>query len=135
MEEYKQIQEAVNSILNIQSFIKRKAQRGGIEKKREIFVMIINMIDEAIVRSNIAYSDLEIDTAKYDEKFYSIIDYLLLMSYGPECYDLISFYLWERMDEDGNSLALVDTFGNHIEFKSPYDLWDLMIKINPKINK
>jgi len=97
--------------------------------------MIINMIDEAIVRSNIAYSDLEIDTAKYDEKFYSIIDYLLLMSYGPECYDLISFYLWERMDEDGNSLALVDTFGNHIEFKSPYDLWDLMIKINPKINK
>jgi hypothetical protein len=132
MEEYKSIQEAVNSALNIQSFIKRKAQRGP-EKKKETFVRVINMLEEAIVRSNLLYNELEMDMAKYDEKFYSIIDYLIFSTYGPDCYDLISFYLWERMDEDGQPLTLVDTFGNEISMNSPYDLWDLIIKINPKI--
>jgi hypothetical protein len=133
MEEYKNIQDAVNSVLNVQSFVKRKLQRSGVEKKRESFVKIINTIEEAIVRSNIMYTDLEMDMAKYDERFYSVIDYLLLISYGPECYDLISFYLWERIDENGQALSLVDTQGNEINMQSPYDLWDMMIKINPKI--
>jgi cell division protein FtsI/penicillin-binding protein 2 len=67
MEEFKSIQEAVNSVLNIQSFIKRKQQRGP-EKKKESFVRLINMIEETIVRSNIMFADLEMDMAKYDEK-------------------------------------------------------------------
>ena len=108
MEEYKNIQGAVNTILNVQSFVKRKSQRGGVEKKRESFVKIINMIEESIVRSNIMYNELEMDMAKYEEKFYAVIDYLLLTTYGPECYDLVSFYLWERMDESGQSLSLIE---------------------------
>ena len=132
MEEFKSIQEAVNSVLNIQSFIKRKQQRGP-EKKKESFVRLINMIEETIVRSNIMFADLEMDMAKYDEKFYTVIDYLLLSTYGPDCCDLISFYLWERMNEDGEALTLVDTFGNEINMKSPYDLWELIIKVNQKI--
>lgn len=132
MEEYKIIQEAVNSALNIQSFIKRKAQRGP-EKKKETFVRVINMLEEAIIRSNLLYNELDMDMAKYDEKFYSVIDYLMFSTYGPDCYDLISFYLWERMDENGQPLTLIDTFGNEISMNSPYDLWDLIIKINPKI--
>ena len=132
MEEYKNIQDAVNSVLNVQSFVKRKSQKGP-EKKRESFVRVVNMIEEAIVRSQIMYTDLDMDMAKYDERFYSVIDYLLLTSYGPECYDLISFYLWERMDQNGESLSLVDSQGNEINMQSPYDLWDMMIKINPKL--
>lgn len=132
MEEYKNIQSAVNSVLNVQSFVKRKSPKGP-EKKRESFIRILNMMEEAIVRSSIMYTDLEIDMAKYDEKFFSVIDYLLLSSYGPQCYDLISFYLWERIDENGEAQSLIDSQGQEINMQSPYDLWDLMIKINPKL--
>lgn len=132
MEDFKNIQEAVNSVLNIQSFIKRKTQRGP-EKKKETFVRIINMLEETIVRSNIMYTDLQIDMSKYDEKFYTVIDYFILSMYGPDCFDLISFYLWERINDEGEPLTLVDTFGNEINMASPYDLWDLVVKINPKL--
>jgi hypothetical protein len=132
MEDFKNIQEAVNSVLNIQSFIKRKTQRGP-EKKKETFVRIINMLEETIVRSNIMYTDLQIDMSKYDEKFYTVIDYFILSTYGPDCFDLISFYLWERISDEGEPLTLVDTFGNEINMASPYDLWDLVVKINPKL--
>ena len=132
MEDFKNIQEAVNSVLNIQSFIKRKTQRGP-EKKKETFVRIINMLEETIVRSNIMYTDLQIDMSKYDEKLYTVIDYFILSMYGPDCFDLISFYLWERINDEGEPLTLVDTFGNEINMASPYDLWDLVVKINPKL--
>jgi hypothetical protein len=134
MEDYKNIQSAVNSVLNVQSFVKKKADpKRSPEKKRDSFVRIITLLESAIVRSNIMFSDIEIDTAKYDERFYEVIDYLLLSNYGQPCYELISFYLWERMDENGQSLSLIDSQGNEINMKSPYDLWDLMVKINPKI--
>jgi transposase-like protein len=84
MEDFKNIQEAVNSVLNIQSFIKRKTQRGP-EKKKETFVRIINMLEETIVRSNIMYTDLQIDMSKYDEK--------VLHSYRL----LYSFNVWSRL--------------------------------------
>ena len=134
MEDYKNIQSAVNSVLNVQSFVKKKAeQKRSPEKKRDSFVRIITMLESAIIRSNIMFSDIEIDTSKYDEKFYEVIDYLLLANYGVPCYELISFYLWERMDENGQPLSLIDSQGNEINMKSPYDLWDLMVKVNPKI--
>jgi hypothetical protein len=103
------------------------------ERKRDSFVRIINLLESAIVRSNIMFSDIEIDMAKYDERFYEVIDHLILASYGQECYELISFYLWERLDEDGQPLSLIDTHGKEINLQSPHDLWDLMVKINPKI--
>lgn len=133
MEDYKNIQSAVNAVLNVQSFVKKKSSTKAPEKKRDSFVRIITMLEAAIVRSNIMFSDIEVDMAKYDEKFYEVIDYLILTSYGTQCYELISFYLWERMDENGQPLALIDTQGNEINMQSPHDLWDLMIKINPKL--
>jgi hypothetical protein len=133
VEDYKNIQTAVNSVLNVQSFIKKKLSLKGPENKRDSFVRIITILESSIVRSNIIYSDIEIDMSKYDEKFYEVIDHLFLTSYGQECYELISFYLWERMDENGQPLSLVDSRGVEINMQSPHDLWDLMIKINPKI--
>jgi hypothetical protein len=133
MEDYKNIQNAVNSVLNVQSFVKKKTIQKISEKKRDSFVRIITLLDSAIIRSNILFSDIELDMSRYDEKFYEVIDHLLLSSYGEECYELISFYLWERMDENGQPLSLIDSQGVEINMKSPYDLWDLMVKINPKI--
>ena len=47
MEDYKNVQDAVNSVLNVQSFVKKKAPRESMkrEKKRETFVRMINRLE------------------------------------------------------------------------------------------
>lgn len=134
MEDYKNVQSAVDSILNVSSIIKRK-KRSNVDKKKEMFVQMINNLEQAISRSNIAYVDLEMDMSRYDEKFYVIIDILLYMGFGPQCSELLSYYLWDRILPDGSILPLFDENGNEITINSAYDLWDLVVRINPKVTE
>lgn len=132
MEDYKNVQSAVDSILNVSSNIKRK-KRSNTDKKKELFVQMINNLEQAISRSNIAYVDLEMDMSRYDEKFYVVIDILLYMGFGPQCQELLSYYLWDRILPDGSILPLYDENENEITINSAYDLWDLVVRLNPKV--
>lgn len=132
MEAYKNVQSAVDSILNVSSNVKRK-KKSNTDKKKELFVQMINNLEQAISRSNIAYVDLEMDMSRYDEKFYVVIDILLYMGFGPQCQELLSYYLWDRILPDGSILPLYDENENEITINSAYDLWDLIVRINPKV--
>jgi hypothetical protein len=134
MQDYKNVQGAVDKLLNVSSFVKRK-KRKETDKKKELFVQMINHLEQAISRSNIAYVDLEMDMSRYDEKFYVIIDILLYMGFGPECSELLSYYLWDRIMPDGAVVPLYDEQGGEIVLNSAYDLWDLVCKVNPKVGQ
>jgi hypothetical protein len=60
---------------------------------------------------------------------------LLLAKYGKECFELISFYLWERLNPDQTFNTLIGPEGEEITLQSPLDLWNLMLKVNPKLEK
>jgi len=62
---YKQIQSAVDNILNVSTIVRRKKKTES-DKKRELFFQIITAIEEIQVRQNIMYLDLKLDFANYD---------------------------------------------------------------------
>lgn len=129
---YKNISSAVESILGINCIVRRRKQTED-DKRREVFVQVINWIEESIVRSNICYMETGIDYSHYDDKFLSIIDALLYMNFGSEAAELISFYIWDRMNEDGTLIPVTDENDNQIFLNSPYELWDLICRLNPKM--
>ena len=81
------------------------------------------------MRGIILGSDLQLDFRSYDEKFYIIIDYLLELHFGKEGYELISFYLYERINPDGSVNELMDENDNIVPLNTPADLWELL-KVN-----
>lgn len=134
MEQYNQLRVAVDSILNVSSSIKRK-KRTDAEKKMEMFRGVINTLEEIQARSFIASYELNLDMNNYDEKFLEVIDALLYMKYGKDCYELISFYLFERVNpEDGtiNPVTIEDN-DEQVYLNDPYDLYNLMKRLNPTI--
>lgn len=134
MEQYNQLRVAVDSILNVSSSIKRK-KKTDAEKKVEMFRAVINTLEEIQARSFIASYELNLDMNNYDEKFLEVIDALLYMNYGKDCYELISFYLFERINpEDGsvNPITIEDS-GEQVYLNDPYDLYNLMKRINTSI--
>lgn len=63
-----------------------------------------------------------------------IIDSLLLAQYGQQAFQLISWYLYERIGPDGSKIGYVlDESGNEIQIESAYELYDLILKINPNV--
>lgn len=133
--EHELIREAVSKILNADTVIKRKV-KSKAQKKREVFVKAIDSIVEVMKKSGDLYSKTGIDFSSYDETFLSIIDMLLFMHFDQQCFELISWYLYERIDsEDEADSKLIADNGEEIIVKNSYDLYDVLVKVNPALQK
>lgn len=132
-QEYNQIRDAVSAMLNVSTVVRRK-NKSKVEKKRELFAKTMNSLEEVLTRSHILYSDANVDFSSYDEKFMSIIDSLIFMHFGAQCFDLISWYLYDRIAPDGTQSSTInDENGNEIHIQSAYDLYDLIVRVNPNV--
>lgn len=129
---FREIQNAVDHLLNVKSVAKRKKKNEN-DKKREIFFQLINGIDHINVRQSLLFADLRVDFSTYDEKFFEVIDGLIHMSFGKQCADLIGFYLYDRFNTDGSMNPILTEDGRELYLNDPYELWDLMKLINKKI--
>lgn len=132
--EYKQVQFAVDDILGTKTLIRRK-KKSTSDKKRELFFNIITMLEEIHIRQNLVYADLDLDLSNYDEKFFTVIDMLLYMNFGRQCMELINFYLYDRVAADGTLNPVIVNDTEEVLLTSPYDLWNLMYKVNSKIDE
>lgn len=120
-----EIQVAVNEILNVKSLVRGK-KKTQAEKKRELFIMIINSLEQIINRQDLMYAELNLDLAKYDEAFLDVIDALIILHFGKEGGELISFYLWDRVAPDGEVNPLLDLEGKEVYIQTAEDLWNLL---------
>lgn len=134
IEDYREVKLAVDKILQTSSVIRRK-KKNESEKKRELFCSVINSIEELNIRGSLAFADLQLDMEKYDEKFFEVIDSLIYISFGKESAELIGFYLWNRINPDGTVNPILTDTEEEIYLESPYQLYDLLLKINPKLHE
>lgn len=132
--DFKQIQLGVDSILGTKTLIRRK-RKSNSDKKREMFFNLMNSIEELNVRQNLMYADLNLDFSNYDEKFFTVIDALLFMHFGKDCMEVISFYLYERVNADGTLNAILDEEDKEIILNNPYELWNLLCQLNTKLDE
>jgi len=132
--EYKQIQLGIDSILNTKTFIRRK-KKNQTEKKKELFYQIINNIEELNSRQTIMYVDLDLDFSNYDEKYFIVIDSLLYLNFGKECTEVIGFYLYDRSNPDGTINPLIVNDSEELILNNPYELWNILCQINPKLSE
>lgn len=132
MEEFKNIQQAIDELLKVKSNIKRK-NKAKQDQARELFVSVINSLQMLNVRASLLYTDLKIDFSSYDESFLEIIDALLMMKFGKDACEIISFYLWERVNPDGTINPIFDENENEIPLENAIDLWNVVQKLS--INK
>jgi hypothetical protein len=128
MDDFNSIKKVVDSLLKINSTVKRK-KKAHIEKQKDLFINIINALQASQVRSNILYNDLKLDYANYDELFYQIIDSLILLHFGNEGYELISFYLYEKFTPDGEMLEMYNDDEEIIPTETPEDIWNILMTL------
>ena len=132
VDNFKEVQTAVDNMLNVKSYVRRKKKTQS-DKKKEMFVQMINSLDEIFVRQGLMYADMDVDMFKYDEKFLGVIDAMFYLHFGESCSEIIAFYLYDRRNPDGTLNPLTDENNTEIILLTPYDLWNLLVSINPKI--
>lgn len=133
-EDVEGIKNSFEDILNANFTVRRK-KKTDLDIERELFTKIVMSLERLNARSNILASDLDIDLIKYDEVFYETIDNLLLMHFGKEIAEVIFFYVYDRIDEDGNIVYLKDTKDRDVILENISDLWYLIQNIKGAMEK
>ena len=132
-EEVEGIKQSLQDILNVDFKVKRK-KKTELDIQKDLFFKIIISLEKLNMRSNVLTVDLDIDLTKYDETFYDVLDNLLILHFGKNIAEIIFFYVYDRIDQDGNIASLSDSKGNSIVLENVHDLWNLVQSIN-KIQK
>jgi hypothetical protein len=100
------LKQSLDQLLQADTSIKRKNKK-SYDQKQDLFINVINQFEAAITKSYLLEKDYKIDMSKYEEGFYQIIDSLILLSFGKDIYELLSFYFYERYNPDGSENGLI----------------------------
>ena len=128
------LHEACEQLLNSPVLI-RKQRRNKAFKKKILFISLIEQYEKALNKSARLQSEFGLDLFDYEEPFYGVIDKLMLLTWGMNVYELVTFYLYERLNLDGTINYLIETKedGTEVEvfLKTPEDLYNYLSQIIP----
>ena len=112
---------------------KRKASNKKLTDK-ETFIDLITRLESGWNDSNELYENFKINLSEYEENFFSLIEDLILLHFGDWKTEIILWYIYGRVDEEGNifSLILSDKDKKEQEeiiIDNPSQLWDFIVRL------
>ena len=112
---------------------KQRTKKQETFTEKDIFIESMEMLEEAWVRSNESYEKYKINLLEYEEQFYQVIEGFILLKYGVWKTEIILWYIFARVDADGNITPLAykikDQEEEEIVLNNPNDLWEFLKKI------
>jgi hypothetical protein len=105
------LEEGFEKLFNSPVIIK-KQRRNKALKKKALFISLIDQDEKSIGKSMRLQAEFAIDLFDWEEPFYSVIDKLMLLMWGADVYELVTFYLYERVNLDGSPNYLIETDTN-----------------------
>jgi hypothetical protein len=127
------LEEGFEKLFNSPVIIK-KQRRNKALKKKALFISLIDQYEKSISKSMKLQAEFAIDLFDYEESFYSVIDKLMLLMWGANVYELVTFYLYERINLDGSPNYLIETNENgedkEIYLNTSEDLYNYLIKVD-----
>lgn len=127
-----ELKRAFDALLNTSTSLKRK-KKSTIDRKREMFLQVITLCEAVITREVLLAADFKLQLDNYNEDFYQIIDSLLLLYLGKDGFELVSFYLYDRINPDGTINYLLDENQKEVKLETAEDLFNLLCKVNPSL--
>ena len=112
--------------------LSKRVKKVKVLTEKEMFVDLITRLDEAWGDSNKLFAKFKINLLEYEEGYFGLIEDLLLMKYGSWKTEIILWFVYGRMDENGEIHPLsLNLEGNEekVIIKTPTQLWDLLNRI------
>jgi PIN domain nuclease of toxin-antitoxin system len=123
-----------NKLFNSPVIIKKK-KRDQALKKKALFISLITQYEISLNKSVKLQEEFAIDLFDYEGSYYEIIDKLMLLMWGGSIYEIITYYLYERLNLDGSLNGIIETneAGEETEvfLKTPEELYNYLVQVNP----
>lgn len=113
----------------------RKKKRDQALKKKALFISLITQYEISLNKSVKLQTEFAIDLFDYEGSYYEVIDKLMLLMWGGDIYEIVTYYLYERLNLDGSLNSIIETNEEGVEtevfLKTAEELYNYLLKINP----
>jgi hypothetical protein len=113
----------------------RKKKRDQALKKKALFISLITQYENSLNKSVKLQTEFAIDLFDYEGPYFEVIDKLMLLMWGGDVYEIITYYLYERLNLDGSLNSIIETNEEGIEtevfLKTSEELYNYLIQVNP----
>jgi len=131
------LEEGFNKLFNTSVNVKRQRKDKELRKKT-LFVSLIKQYEESISNSFKLFDSFGIDLKDYEDNYHQIIDKVILLSWGPDVYEVINYYLYDRFAMDGLPNCIIEEVEGveqEIFISNPEELYNYLVNINPNFLK
>jgi hypothetical protein len=113
----------------------RKKKRDQALKKKALFISLVTQYEISLNKSVKLQTEFAIDLFDYEGSYYEVIDKLMLLMWGGDIYEIVTYYLYERLNLDGSLNSIIETNEEGVEtevyLKTAEELYNYLLKINP----
>jgi hypothetical protein len=115
------------------------SSKNAENKEKLLFIRLVTELDNCWIRTSFLHSQLKVDFWNYEEHFYHIIEDLIYLHFDEWKADLILWFVYDRIDAEGNILDLEITPegkpAKKYKLKTAEELWKIIEKIDKIENK
>jgi hypothetical protein len=115
------------------------SSKNAENKEKLLFIRLVTELDTCWIRTSFLHSQLKVDFWNYEEHFYHIIEDLIYLHFDEWKADLILWFVYDRIDAEGNILDLEitpeDKPAKKYKLKTAEELWKIIEKIDKVNNK
>lgn len=113
----------------------RKKKRDQVLKKKILFISLISQYEISLNKSAKLQTEFAINLFDYEGSYYEVIDKLMLLMWGGDIYEILTYYLYERLNLDGSLNSIIEINEEGIEtevfLKTSEELYNYLLKLNP----
>ena len=85
----------------------RKKKRDQALKKKALFISLVTQYEISLNKSVKLQTEFAIDLFDYEGSYYEVIDKLMLLMWGGDIYEIVTYYLYERLNLDGSLNSII----------------------------
>ena len=123
-----------NKLFNSPIIIRKKKCDQAL-KKKALFISLVTQYEISLNKSVKLQTEFAIDLFDYEGSYYEVIDKLMLLMWGGDIYEIVTYYLYERLNLDGSLNSIIETNEEGVEtevfLKTAEELYNYLLKINP----
>ncbi len=127
MQGFESIKKGLEKALGVKFKVIDITEDAIIEEKKKWFTKLIVHLEKLVSREHKLFITTGIDTSTIVSPYWTIMEEILQFTFDDEVASIIWWYIYERKNAAGEIQAWEDEDGTEYFFKTPSDLYELII--------
>ena len=127
MEGFENIKKTLEKALGVRFKVVDITEDANLEEDKKRFTKMINHLEKLVAHEHKVFTTTGIDTSTIVSPYWTMMEEILQFTFDDEVASIVWWYVYKRKNAAGEIMAWEDEDGTEYFFKTPGDLYELIV--------